>query len=148
MSILLHKRIHIDLLKKPRPDALSRSTDPSMDVLPVLSQAFLVAAEETVAALYSPQDVPTVTEAVTVLGKSAAGFRSPLETARFIQARDPPLPQDAIEEVIQKVASVTVTETPEAKKQRETQKWFDTCFNQVDKLSQKVLSGLRGDATS
>lgn len=143
MSILLHKRIHIDLLKKPRPETASKSADKSMDALPTRSQAFLVAVEETVAALYSPQEVSALTEAVTVLSKTAADFRPPLEATLFLRAKDSQAPKDPMQEVEQKMAAVTVTETVAVDK---TQKWFDTCFEQVGKLSQKVLSGLHDDS--
>ena len=36
-------------------------------------------------------------------------------------------------------------ESIEAKKWREMLKWFDTCFDQVDKVSQRVLAGLGSD---
>ena len=143
MSILLHKRIHIDLLKKPRPDAATKSTDAPMDALPTRSHAFLIAVEETVAALYSPQDVIALTEAVTVPGQAAANFRPPLELTSFIRTKETPQPKDAVEEVGEKMAAVTVTQPAEADK---TQKWFDTCFEQVAKLSQKVLSELHEES--
>ena len=120
-----------------------------MDGLPGHSHTFLLAVEEVVATLYAPQDVSALRDAVAALAKAASDFRPPLETAQLLQLRDAPSQQeDPVDELQRKMANVTVEQTQTAKQQpRNTQKWFNTCFGQVDQLSQKVLSELDGDAS-
>lgn len=145
---MLHKRIHIDLLQKPPKEVVENTHHASVDALPGLSHRFLLATEELVAALYAPQDPANLRIAVETLVKEAQAFEPTLRAALFLQSSSP---EDDLQ---RKMADVTVTEevaeteteSADDKKRKERRKWFDTCVDQVDKISQQVLAELESDA--
>ncbi|KAF7789515.1 hypothetical protein EIP86_000461 [Pleurotus ostreatoroseus] len=147
LCVLLHKRIQIDLLQKASKQVAENTKHSPVDALPALSHNLLLATEELVAALYAPQDLPSLRAAVETLVKEAQTFRPALQAAQFLSS------ESALDDLPKKMHSLTTAdvsaepkpESADEKKRRETQKWFDTCFDQVDKVSQKVLAGLRND---
>ena len=147
--MLLHKRIQIDLLQKASKQVAENTKHSPVDALPALSHNLLLATEELVAALYAPQDLPSLRAAVETLVKEAQTFRPALQAAQFLSS------ESALDDLPKKMHSLTTAdvsaepkpESADEKKRRETQKWFNTCFDQVDKVSQKVLAGLRSDGS-
>lgn len=142
MAVLLHKRIHIDLLKRPPKEVKADTSQPSIDELPGISHAFLLSVEELVAAFYAPQDEAAVRSAVLGLTTAAQSCRPALEAAHFLRSQNTAAGQEPIDDLQTKLADLAVSDAEALKKQRETQKWFDTCFGHVSKLSQSALSGL------
>ena len=107
--------------------------------------AFLTEVEEVVATLYAPQDLPAQVEAVRNVTQATLSFRSELDQAKLLQPAPSP-EQDPVDALQKKVSDITIDETDEAKEQRlareKIQKWFDTCFSRISRLSQTILSEL------
>ena len=145
---MLHKRIHIDLLQKPPKEVVENTHHAPIDVLPGLSHEFLLATEELVAALYAPQDPANLQIAVETLVKEAQAFQPALQTASFLHSSSPvdDLQKKMADVTVAEAAAETKTESTDDKKRRERQKWFDTCFDKVDKISHRVLAELENDA--
>ncbi|TCD60542.1 Pre-mRNA-splicing factor slt11 [Steccherinum ochraceum] len=134
ICVLLHKRVVLDLLKPkvtPEPPA-----NAALDTLPPLSHKLLLATEEVVAVLYSPQNLTAMSSALAVLDDAVRQLESTLSEKKLL----PPSP--TLED---KMASMSVGSE---KKEKDVRKWFETCFMQIHKLYNTVRDALEVEANA
>ncbi|KZT70120.1 hypothetical protein DAEQUDRAFT_224967 [Daedalea quercina L-15889] len=129
-TILLHKRVQLDLLAKPASQPASSAT---LDSLPAHSQAILVELEDAVATLYAPQDPAAI----------AAAISSLVNSVKSLQAVVIPMLPSASSTSKTTVGSVA-SESKGA--QTDVRRWFVTCFEQIDKLSHSLGESLEQES--
>lgn len=118
---LYHKRIQTDLLKESQ---LSPRANIALDALPVLSHSLLLQMEDLVAALYAPQNLSTISKAITAL----------VETSKITQEKllsGGILPERQSKTAEGKGSGEGIGS---AKKEKDVRKWFDSCAEQIDKM--------------
>lgn len=128
---LLHKRVILDLLGlSPASD---QNQSHNLDALPACSHSLLLAAEDLIAALYAPQDLAALREAVARLASVAQDIHTEVTTATLIQ------PPDQVSSLSQKLAGMQVGGAEGTRgKEKDVNKWFATCFEQIEKLSKSI----------
>ncbi|CAL1705071.1 unnamed protein product [Somion occarium] len=137
MSALLHKRIMLDLLKKGQTysSEFSRRADSLLD----MSNTLLLAHEEIVAVLYAPQKLPAISESLAELVTAVKRVQDTLLNQELLP---PPRPVDGVASLEQTLAAVSISKSETPKKERDVRKWFDTCFEQMFKLSKTLHDGV------
>ncbi|KAI0093500.1 hypothetical protein BDY19DRAFT_902285 [Irpex rosettiformis] len=139
MVVLLHKRIFLDILKHSSPSI----SDSTFDKLPPLSHKLLLAMEDVVAALYAPQDVPTVHSSIAAIADSVYHLQ-PLILNEFIGSDG----AEAVDALTKKMEQVSVSGKLTKGKDADVRKWFNTCFEQIAKLSQTIVISLNAESMS
>ncbi|KAI0082807.1 hypothetical protein K474DRAFT_1585213 [Panus rudis PR-1116 ss-1] len=138
LSVLLHKRIFLDLLKNIKATTAeeNRRAETMLDV----SNTLLIAHEDLVAGLHAPQKLLTVQSSLTALSDASQKVKDILLRENFL-----PEPRDPTTELEQKMAAASIKESNPSggagasqKKERDIRKWFDTAFDQVQKISRKL----------
>ncbi|KAG6866914.1 hypothetical protein C0991_003829 [Blastosporella zonata] len=130
LSTLLHKRIIKDVLTIPSGQVtLPPRVVQNLDLLPPQSSSLLVASDDLVATLYTPQ-VPSD------ISTELLPFMAVIDTLRstlleFIQ--EPSL--------VEQMQAMSL-QTP----QKDPKKWFQTCFAQIQKAADSLSSLLNTDA--
>lgn len=143
MVVLLHKRIHLDLLKN------ISSTVPSstIDKLPSQSHSLLLTIEEVVAVLYAPQDVTSVQSSIVALAESVGQLRSVI-LDEFIQVGHTKAnTTEAIDALTKAVGEASISGKSARGKETDVRKWFSTCFEQIAKLSQTIIASLDAESS-
>ncbi|KAI6108982.1 hypothetical protein EV401DRAFT_2059761 [Pisolithus croceorrhizus] len=128
---LLHKRIFLDVLSSTFPVPV-----PSVayDLLLEQSHSLLAASDELVATLYPPQDPDSVCKEVAALMTVTAALRTRLQVFFSVDdGLDVGLNQLSIQDV------------PLSKSCKVNKKWFDTCFDQLSRLSGSFISPSHGE---
>lgn len=131
MSSLLHKRIVSDLLS-PIPDSQTHAipSPQGLDSLPSQSSALLAASDELIAAVFPPQNTQNV--ATELLAFQAVIRRLHTSLAMFFF-------EPSIDAQLQAL-NLSRDNTPSGGKG--SRKWFDTCFEQIDKAAQALSNTL------
>lgn len=132
MFVLLHKRVLLDILKGAK--AQTPAATAALDALPQCSHNLLLATEESIASLYSPQDPSVMRSALVSLQTVVADLKTVLYVENFLGSADAD-----VKPLEQTLAEVSVGASPRQKKTPDVRKWFDTCFDQIHKLSQTTL---------
>ncbi|KII88518.1 hypothetical protein PLICRDRAFT_698889 [Plicaturopsis crispa FD-325 SS-3] len=131
LTTLLHKRILLDIL--------SSTTPPSSNILfdSLLSQsaALLVASDDLVSTLYTPQNPASIRAELTSFITTVGALQKVLE---------PLLPEATLEQQLGDL-SVQSPGTNE-KKKKDVGKWFRVCFSQISKAADSFGSGLESNA--
>lgn len=138
----MHKRVLLDILKSA--PAKSSST---LDALPQRSRDILVTVEELIAALYSPQDTSAIKAAVETLAADVTKLKVALLDGKLLVDADDKISTSDVDSLQKKMATVSVNGSTQ-KKPTDVRKWFDTCFEQVTKLSQTVTSSFGAESSS
>ncbi|KAI6039074.1 hypothetical protein EDC04DRAFT_2688949 [Pisolithus marmoratus] len=127
LTTLLHKRIFLDVLSSTCPVP---APDVAYDFLLEQSHSLLAASDELVATLYSPQDPDSVCKEVTALMMVVTALRTRLQA--FFPVN---------EGLDVEMKKLSVQDNPLSKPSRQVdKKWFDTCFDQISRLSANFIS--------
>ncbi|CCM04584.1 uncharacterized protein FIBRA_06765 [Fibroporia radiculosa] len=140
-TTLLHKRVQIDILSHRPVDLDSPDRSKGLDILPDHSHALLLASEELVAALYAPQDPATLSSAIPPLVESVHKLRDTLLEGDLL-----PPAQDSDQALATAISVLTVgggSSKAQGKKSTDVRKWFETCFEQIDRVSKILYDDLR-----
>ncbi|PSR94111.1 hypothetical protein PHLCEN_2v4539 [Hermanssonia centrifuga] len=137
MVAMMHKRIILDILKQSTPPKDASAT--SIDVLPGLSHTLLLACEELVAVLYAPQDSRAIRSAILSLAETVRKVKTSLLSTQLLPDIRPSADVGSLEK---KMGQVSINNETPAKKERNVRAWFNTCFEQIEKLSQTIGSSL------
>ncbi|PCH37961.1 hypothetical protein WOLCODRAFT_87743 [Wolfiporia cocos MD-104 SS10] len=130
-STLLHKRVQLDILSDASTATPSLE---ALDALPSCSHGLLVASEEVVAALYAPQNPANVASAITSLSTAVKTLRLTLEDGALLPRRN-----GDVDELTTGMATLSVGGNGvNGQKNRDARGWFETCFAQIEKLSQST----------
>lgn len=143
--MLLHKRVHLDILKATSPTV----SDASLDKLPHHSHTILLAAEELVAALYAPQDISSLRSTIV----SSAAVVDQLRVALYqdiLLSSEPREPREGtdVDALQSGLEELSVSGGSRRKKETDVRKWFDTCFEQIAKLSRTIVASLDAECES
>jgi len=133
LTTLLHKRILIDLLSS------SSSTTPSLpnsplDALLLHSTALLTSTDDLISTLYTPQNPTSIRTELTTLIDVVRTLQSGLHTAGFFATI-------GLEDQLRQMS----IQGDGKKTGKDIKKWFDTCFEQIYKISTTFVSTLTQD---
>ncbi|KAI6150769.1 hypothetical protein BKA82DRAFT_4119523 [Pisolithus tinctorius] len=127
LTTLLHKRVFLDVISSTCTAPVSNV---AYDSLLEQSHSLLEASDELVATLYSPQDPDSVCKEVAALMTVVAALRTRLQA--FFPVDDG---LDA------QIKQLSVQDGPSPKSSKSVgKKWFDTCFDQISRLSANFIS--------
>lgn len=127
LTTLLHKRVFLDVISSTCTVPVSNV---AYDSLLEQSHSLLEASDELVATLYSPQDPDSVCKEVAALMMVVAALCTRLQA--FFPVDDG---LDA------QVKQLSVQDSLSPKSSRSVgKKWFDTCFDQISRLSANFIS--------
>lgn len=126
LTALLHKRIFLDVLSSTCPVPVPNV---AYDLLLEQSHSLLAATDELVATLYPPQDPDSVYKEVAALMTVIATLRTRLQVF---------FPVDDGLDV--ELNQLSIQDTPLSKSRKVNKKWFDTCFDQISRLSSNFIS--------
>ena len=136
MTVLLHKRIQLDVLKGVKDPPTSMI--PLLDSLPPRSHALLLSTEELTAALYSPQDSSSIRSALVSLVADVNQLAAVLYDGQLLALKDAD-----INALTKQMAAASInSSSAKSKTSSDSRKWFDTCFEQINKVSQTTLSSI------
>ncbi|KAI0682442.1 hypothetical protein BC835DRAFT_883396 [Cytidiella melzeri] len=145
MIVLLHKRVLVDILKAP----FTPTSHSLLDKMPPQSHDLLLAMEDVVAALYALQDIPVMRTAIMNIAASVNRLKLILYQDSFIRSvdtKDKTLTD--IDALTKKMERADIHGTPTQRKAADVRKWFDTCFEQILKLSQNIITSLDDESSS
>ncbi|KAF8077948.1 hypothetical protein FPV67DRAFT_1685322 [Lyophyllum atratum] len=133
MSTLLHKRIITDILLPPShsPLKLSPHFVQHMDSLPPHSSALLVASDDLVSTLYTPQDPSDISTELDSFIEIIDNLRATV----LVLLQEPTLAEQ-MEAMSLKSTGVS---------QKDPKKWFEACFIQIRKAVDTLKSTLNTD---
>lgn len=144
MVVLLHKRVQLDILKNAKSSTFKTR---SLDALPQHSHNLLLAMEESIAALYSPQDPSAIRSSTTSLAENVIQLKTVLYDQEFLGTESAGSEGAAdVEALAKKMTEVSVNSSSAHSKTHNIRKWFDTCFDQIQKLSQTIIASLDEDS--
>ena len=134
LTTLLHKRILLDIL----PLSCPTIQNPSLDALLIHSSSLHTSTDDLISTLYTPQNPTSIhTELITLVDVIRA-IQSGL-TAVFLGLEDH-LATLSIQD------QASGNENSKGNKTiKDIKKWFDTCFEQIYKLSTTFMSTLTQD---
>ncbi|KAF5380978.1 hypothetical protein D9615_003953 [Tricholomella constricta] len=133
LSTLLHKRIMKDILSPPPhyPSKLPSTTVQNLDSLPRQSSALLVASDDLVSTLYTPQNPSNVLTELASFTEVINNLRSTL----LLLLQEPTL--------VEHIEAMTLQGTSVPLK--DPKKWFESCFVQIQKAMENLESTLNID---
>lgn len=135
----MHKRVLPDILKS-EPESHPHSI---LDALPPLSHKLLLAAEEAVAVLYSPQNPALMLAALEGLDNVVRELQDLIFDKGLLPQAIP------AGELGGKMAGLSVSgEAARGTKQKDVRKWFKTCFTQIHKMYDSVRIGLEAESNA
>ena len=127
----------MDILSvSPSPNTIGVSNT-TLDLLPAHSHAFVLACEEIIASLYAPQNPSTLASTTSALADAINRLRATLIENALL----PPPRTSDVDQLAAGAKTITVSaggpsnnERGGGKNDRDSRKWFDTCFVQIEKL--------------
>ncbi|KAG6818117.1 hypothetical protein H0H87_000022 [Tephrocybe sp. NHM501043] len=120
LSTLLHKRIIKDILTIPSGQiTLSSQVVENLDSLPPQSSSLVVASDELVATLYTPQNPSDISTELAAFAMVINSLQSIVQNL---------IHEPSLADQIQAI-SLQTPSTP----QKDPKKWFQTCFAQIQK---------------
>ncbi|KIJ69400.1 hypothetical protein HYDPIDRAFT_172811 [Hydnomerulius pinastri MD-312] len=137
LTTLLHKRILLDLLSSPPLVPISNT---AFDALLIQSNFLLTTSDDLVATLYTPQDRSSICEETVALAKVATTLQSQLlPFFPAVAELEKQLSELSIKDSSSSSAPASATKIT---KKRADKKWFDTCFDQIARLSDTLRESL------
>ncbi len=143
MVVLLHKRILLGLLKNV-PSTVPNSI---LDKLPSQSHNLLLTIEDVVAALYAPQDVTAVQFSIIALAQFVSQFRSVILDEFIVVGYPKASTTEAIDALTMAFDEASISGKSTRRKEADVRRWFNTCFEQIAKLSQTIIASLDAEST-
>ncbi|KAI6005948.1 hypothetical protein EDD15DRAFT_2191288 [Pisolithus albus] len=125
LIVLLHKRIFLDVLSSTCPVSVPNV---AYDLLLEQSHSLLAVADELVATLYPPQDPDSVYKEVAVLMTVITTLHTRLQVF---------FPVDDGLDV--ELNQLSIQDTSLSKSRKVNKRWFDTCFDQISRLSSNLI---------
>jgi len=132
LTTLLHKRILLDLLSPSSPSI----QNPPLDALLLHSTALLTSTDDLISTLYTPQNSTSIRTELTTFVDVVRALQSGLQSAGFFTTI-------GLEDQLGKMS---IQGDGKGKKTgKDIKKWFDTCFEQIYKLSTTFVATLAQD---
>ncbi|KAG6333876.1 hypothetical protein ID866_5219 [Astraeus odoratus] len=130
LTTLLHKRVFMDVLSSIPSESVSNVM---YDSLLQHSHSLLEASDELVATLYAPQDPASVRQEVVALMTVVGMLHTHLQA--FFPVTN------GLEMQLNQLSIQDSTSVPKPReKKKADKKWFDTCFEQISRLSTTFVS--------